>query len=124
MYDNYHYPMGADTPSAPWNQVETPQKDFEAVGVFTLTGTAKISSNDYYIDESPDGSYIDTSDINWHDEFISQAYTPIELIEMYKKELIEKKKFLSDLHEIHKIEGLIKACENYEQEEVDFYEMK
>ena len=123
MYDNYNYPMGADTPSAPWNQVETPERDFEAVGVFTLTGTAKITSNNYYIDESPDGSYLDTSDIDWHEEFISQAYTPMDLINKYKEELLEKKKTLTKRSEIWEVEALIKACESYEQEDVDFYEM-
>ncbi len=120
--DNYGYPMGADTPSAPWNQVEIPEREFDVVGVFTLTGTAKISSSNYMCDESPDGSYIDTSDIDWREEYTSQAYTPIELINKYKEELLEKKKTLTKHSEIAEVEGLIRACESYEQEDVDFYE--
>ena len=47
----------------------------------------------------------------------------MDLINKYKEELLEKKKTLTKRSEIWEVEALIKACESYEQEDVDFYEM-
>lgn len=64
MYDNYNYPMGADTPSAPWNQVEVEPKEIEVTVSITLSKTVKIEVNDYAtdIDEGSGSKYCDFSE--------------------------------------------------------------
>lgn len=52
--DNYHYPMGADTPDAPWNQVDPPDVDFNVEANVTLSRTAVVTTNCVYND---DGTY-------------------------------------------------------------------
>lgn len=57
--DNYNYPMGSDTSSAPWNQVEYPEKEIEVTVSITLSKTLKIDVDDYevYEEEDEDGHY-------------------------------------------------------------------
>lgn len=47
--DNYNYPMGADTPDAPWNQVDNPEREIEVTISITLSRTAKIKVTDYEV---------------------------------------------------------------------------
>lgn len=50
--DNYNYPMGADTPDAPWNQVDNPEREIEVTISITLSRTAKIKVSDYEVVDS------------------------------------------------------------------------
>ena len=63
--DNYNYPMGADTPDAPWNQVDNPEREIEVTVSVTLSKTVKIKVSDYEITDSgkdDDGEYFEDID--------------------------------------------------------------
>ncbi len=65
MYDNYNYPVGADTPSAPWNQEENPEREIEVTISVTLSKTVKIKVSDYDVIDSgkdEDGNYFEDID--------------------------------------------------------------
>ena len=49
--DNYNYPIGADNPDAPWNEVELPSKDIEVTISVTVSKTMKVPVRDYTFDE-------------------------------------------------------------------------
>ena len=56
--DNYNYPLGADTPDAPWNQTDNPEKEIEVMVI-------KIKVSDYTITDSgkdEDGEYFESVD--------------------------------------------------------------
>lgn len=69
MYDNYNYPPGADTPDAPWNQVENEPIDVDVVAEVTLVHNTKVSTTNYnaYTDEE-----------GYHDEELYDGYQDIE----------------------------------------------
>ena len=120
MLESGDYPMGAEfDPHAPYNEVEIPEREFDATVSSSLSKSTTVESKDYLIDEDPDGSYIDTSEIRWFEEYSEQHYTPIQLIEMYKKELEEKKKFLSNPYQIKQIEKIIAECEGWVEDECE-----
>lgn len=48
MYDNYNYPPGADTPNAPWNQVEPPEIEAEVYMSFTVERIATITTDEVW----------------------------------------------------------------------------
>ena len=75
MYDNYNYPPGADTPDAPWNQVENEPIDVNVVAEVTLVHNTKVSTTNYnaYTDEE-----------GYHDEELYDGYQEIE--EYYKEQ--------------------------------------
>ena len=121
--NNWDYPEGSDTPDAPWNQCDPKEIERDVIAVYSLSTSQPTTTTDYYCEgDDYEGYYEFTDDTDWSKEFREQHYSPLELIEMYKKELIEKKKFLSNLYEIHEIERIIKECENWEQVEEDIYE--
>lgn len=119
MYNNYDYPCGADGPNAPWNQEEIPEREFDVTISSSLSKNTSVDSSNYTIEEDPDGSCIDTSEICWYDEYKKIHLTPLELIERYKNELETKKKFLSNLSEIKKAEWLIKECSDWVEDETE-----
>ena len=63
--DNYNYPMGSDTPDAPWNQSENPEKEIEVTVCISLSKTIKIRVSDYEITDcgkDEDGYYFEDVD--------------------------------------------------------------
>lgn len=77
-----NYPIGADTPDAPWNQVENPEKEVEVTISITLSKTVKIKVRDYKILDSgkdEDGLYfedIDYSNCNLKGAVEEQLFLP------------------------------------------------
>lgn len=60
-----NYPMGANTPNAPWNQVDSPEKEIEVTVSVTLSKTVRVSVSDYEITDSEkdeDGEYFENID--------------------------------------------------------------
>ena len=60
-----NYPMGANTPNAPWNQVDSPEREIEVTVSVTLSKTVRISVSDYEITDSgkdEDGEYFENID--------------------------------------------------------------
>ncbi len=50
--DNYNYPMGADTPDAPWNEREVPEIEVTAeITVLLKKSDIKVLTSNYYIEE-------------------------------------------------------------------------
>ena len=80
--DNYNYPMGADTPDAPWNQVDNPEREIEVTISITLSRTAKIKVSDYEVVDSgidEDGEHfedIDYSRCDLKKAVENQVYLP------------------------------------------------
>lgn len=82
--DNYNYPVGSDTPNAPWNQNDNPEREIEVTVSITLSKTVKISVSNYTIIDSgkdEDGLYyedVDYSDCNLTEAVKAQLFLPYE----------------------------------------------
>lgn len=59
MYNNWDYPAGADTPDAPWNEKELPEREFDVAVSYSISREAKVTTNDY------DGGEYDEDGIWW-----------------------------------------------------------
>lgn len=106
MYNNYDYPCGTDTPDAPWNQVDNPEREIEVTVSITLSKTVKIKVSDYEITDSgkdEDGEYfedIDYSDCDLKGAVEEQIYLPQEagqLIEDFAIGTVKAKNIVEDL---------------------------
>ena len=144
-----YYPAGAEfDPSAPYNEVEIPEKDFDVTCSQSLSRTAVVWTQDYIpgaegCDYEPDGEggYStcgwqdpdDTSDTNWANEYSANGYkTPLELIDMLKEYLekdlreIQKDMLPNDRSfratQVRKLKGLIEECECWTEDETEFIE--
>lgn len=91
MYNNYDYPEGADTPDAPWNQIDLPKKQFEAYISCSLSKDITINSNDY----NPDGKYGNEELNNPISAYMENHYTILDLLDILsdiaKMKLIDNK---------------------------------
>lgn len=129
MNTDGNYPPGAaNDPNAPWNEKETPEREFEVCITQTLSKTVKVTTNNYIPDGGvdEDGHYYfdaDTSDTNWKEVYKDNHYTPLELIEKFRDFL---KSTLQDplggtLKYAHRI-MLIEECENWIEDETEIVE--
>ena len=142
-----NYPPGVSdsTPDAPWNQSDPDDMDFDVTCSQTLSKTVTVTTNNYipgaegvdYESDDEGGCYAvpyhddpDTSDTNWAEEYHDNNYhTPIQLIGLFKDTLLQQLESWESLEdtpegkkEIRKIEGLIKECEGWCEDETEFIE--
>ena len=145
MYSNYPPGVSDNTPDAPWNESEVPEKDFEVTCSQTLSRTATVTTNNYIpgasgCDYEPDGEggYCacgwqdddDTSDTNWGDEYDACGYkTPLQLIQILRdylgrdldrvdiiaEETNQNKAFLE-----RKLKHLIEECDCWQDDETEY----
>lgn len=147
MIESGWYPPGAEfDSSAPYNQVEVPNKDFEVTCSQSLSRTAIVTTNNYTpgasgVDYEPDdeGGYYasgyqdpdDTSDTCWSKEYDANGYyTPLELIQLLKTYLEKdlkkwEEKDKKDPHkwastQVMKYKHLIAECDCWTEDEIDF----
>lgn len=87
MYDNYNYPMGADTPSAPWNEVSIPEREFdiEVTQTMHFRGTVWTSNYNPIMDDEDGHVEYDTFDTPWSEIFSDQHYSVKELLGKLKE---------------------------------------
>ena len=81
--NNYDYPMGADTSSAPWNQKDNPEMEIEVTVSVTLSKSFSIRVKDYKVieEESEDGVdfHYDFSDCDLINAVNEQVTLPQDL---------------------------------------------
>lgn len=124
MPDNYNYPLGADNESAPWNQVEPPEKDFNVVISQTLSKSVVVTTTNYtpYVDEEDGTVYAETDDTNWHEEFIECGYyTPLDLIGEFKRLLELRVEQMEDGPDRQRYNQLIEECSNWVEDDIEIF---
>ena len=125
MKESGYYPPGAEfDKNAPYNQVEPPERDFDVLISQTLSKSTMVTTQDYnpeYVEE--DGhTYANTEYTDWLRAFDdSDCYTALELIEEFKKWLIEA---LPDLEgkKLRRAKHLIEECEGWQSDECEIME--
>lgn len=134
-----NYPPGAEfDASAPWNEREVPEKEFEVVCSQSLSKTVKVLTNNYTpgasgVEHEPDGdghySSIgyqdpdDTSDTCWAEEYHNNDYhTPKQLIELFGVFLETQKENGSFFMSKNYTNWLIEECKGWSEDETDYEE--
>lgn len=139
-----YYPAGAyNDSSAPYNQSDIPEEEFEVTCSQSLSKTVSVWTNNYipgasgvdYERDDEGGIYAspwnedpDTSDTNWAEEYHdNDHYTPIQLIALYKETLKEQLKSWEGMEEtyagkreIRHIEHLIEECNDWTEDETEY----
>lgn len=77
--DNYNYPVGADTPDAPWNQRDLPEREIDVTVSITLSKTIKVKVNDYRIVKDDNHNRYDYSECDLHKSVENQVTLPQDL---------------------------------------------
>ena len=139
MRESGYYPPGAEfDPSAPYNQEEVPDEDFEITCSQSLSKTVTVTTNNYIpgasgvdYERDDEGGTIaipyhedpDTSDTNWADEYREEHLTPLELIKKLRSLLldIDSDALKSNPCYQHK-QYYIDECSNWTEDETEFVE--
>ena len=120
--DNYNYPEGSDTSSAPWNQVELPEKEFTVTATFSLDREVKVHTSDYTQDvdwdeDSGKVACIDTSNTNWVNAYLEEHETVedllIEFRTLLEAKIEECKNFSKDDKTLERYKYLKSECEGW-----------
>lgn len=149
--DNYNYPMGADTPDAPWNQSDPDPVDVEVCVSITLSKSVTISVTDYQAEEWEDwekddeggtihtgGVDYDFSDSDLKGAYESTEYTIPDLLKELQQrvqkeydQVEEEMKAQTSLSraqkrpyevKLNKLQNLISACDDWNVDELEVVE--
>lgn len=88
MKESGYYPAGAEyDPSAPWNEVEQPEMDFDIEVHHTLKKRVRVATNNYiteYVEENGDRN-VDTAETDWSDAFANSHFSIAEMLQILKE---------------------------------------
>ena len=123
MSGNYPPGVSDNTPGAPWNYPENDPIPFDAEVQQTLHKVVKVYTDQYIAEWDGDqGIDYDTCEVDWHNEFYdNDHYTPIQLINLYKKDLENRLKKAEKQNEKNMLKHLIEECSNWEELETEIY---
>lgn len=122
MYDNYNYPAGADTPNAPWNEVVTPERDFDCDISVTLEAKIKLTTDNYIEeqDEEDGRIYINTEDTDWNEVYDNCECTIPALLRILKKYIEDDiKQYKNSPNTVAHMKRLIEACDAWKEVDRD-----
>jgi hypothetical protein len=124
MYDNYHYPAGADNEMAPWNEPVIPEKEFDVLVSQTLSRDTSIYTNDYCpeFDEETGQTDANTECTDWKKAYSNAAMTPLEIIgaaEKIAKALLEQGQ--TRVGGVY-LKSLVSDCEGWNEDELEVIE--
>ena len=120
-----YYPAGAyRDPSAPYNQVDVPEKDFDVLISQTLSKDTSICTQDYQPEFDEETGYTDanTDDTDWKKAYCDVAMTPLEIIgaaEKIAKALLEQGQ--TRVGGVY-LKSLVKDCEGWVEDETEVME--
>lgn len=124
MNESDYYPAGAwNDQSAPYNQSEPQEMDFDVNVHTTLQKDATIRTNDYSpeYDDEYCRTFANTDDTNWIDAYKEYNHTPLELIQLFKEclEYLQKNNIKWNNRKGYYIKGLIEECDGWNEEEFE-----
>lgn len=122
MCDNYNYPAGADTPDAPWNEVVTPERDFDCDISVTLEAKIKLTTDNYIEeqDEEDGRIYINTEDTDWNAAYDNCDLTIPKLLVTLKKYIKNDiKQSEGNKGRVKYLNELLKACDAWKEVDRD-----
>ena len=132
MRESGYYPPGAEfDPRAPWNEQEVPEKQFDVCISQTLSKSTRVTTNDYVpeVDQDEDGyhDYSDTSDTDWKEAYGKDHYTPLQLINLFRRHLSDELNSIinkpnQDLKRKKYLERLISECSDWAEDETEVVE--
>ncbi len=122
MKDRDYYPAGAyNDPYAPYNWPENDPEEFDCFVSQTLSKTTGIFTDQYIAEwDGEQGVDYDLSEVDWPNEYhANDHYTPLQLIELFKKELESKLELADNPKEQKWCKFMIEECSNWTEDECE-----
>ena len=119
------YPAGAyRDPSAPYNQVEVPEREFDVCVSQSLSKSTSIYTQDYQpeYDEETGHTDADTTNTDWKKAYQNVAMTPLDIInaagKLAKAFLEEGKTRVEGIY----LKSLVEECKDWSNDELEVIE--
>lgn len=140
LNSNSNYPLMSQSQwdSAPFNQSDPEEKEFEVTCSQSLSKTVSVLTSNYLpgasgADYEPDGEggYTpvgwndpdDTYNTNWEEEYHdNNHYTPLQLINLFKQYLENDLNRMGEVKNEKRIKHLIKECSGWIEDDVEYVE--
>ena len=123
MYDNYNYPMGADNEDAPWNEKENKPITRKCEVIVTLSKEHVPVDTKNYTEEEPEYpdfmGDIDTSDVNWAEEYQDQYFPIPSLLDRMSTLLREWAPKNLTRSQRHDLDMLLSEAKGWTQEDIE-----
>lgn len=130
---DYYAPGSYHDPSAPWNECEVPEQDFDIEVTVTLKKTCTVTTNDYIpgasgcdYEQDEDGCHAvgwqeddDTSCTDWNKAYKESCYTIPQMLEELKKYVereIDERKAIGE-RVPNKLKQLLGDCTGWEEDD-------
>lgn len=140
MYDNYHYPWGADNASAPWNENGNPRKEFGLDVFECMSKHVNVVTDDYNLeiefdDDGDGGKMVDvayTDDTDWAKVFSdNDNLTLPRLLDGIMEYLKRRNEYFAGLaycraltkeenNELNEVRHLLRQCSGWVEEEIEY----
>ena len=123
--DNYP-PGAANDPRAPYNEVDTPKKEFYVCISQTLSKSVSVTTSDYNqeLDYDEDShcqfTYADTSETNWEEAYKAEHTTLLDLLNVLKEYIDKDIASSNDKHHIRKLKELRQECDGWIEDECEY----
>lgn len=123
---NSNYPpmSQAEWDNAPFNQPENDEKEFDVIVTHTLTKNVRLMTKDYIAFEDDD--YIDTSEVDWDNEFDNQHYDIPQLLEILESMVDKEIKEIGEpatrgmQRKLKKLQDIKEDCHGWSTIELEF----
>lgn len=126
MRERDYYPLGAyNDPNAPYNEPVIPEEDFEVTVSQTLSKTVTITTDKYIpeFDDETRKKYMDTSEIDWKNEYKEQHFSIQELLsELKDYVLADFNNTVKGSGKYRHLQKLLEACDGWTEDEFEVIE--
>lgn len=122
---DYYAPGSYNDPSAPWNQVEIPERDFEVTISQTLSKTVTITTNDYQpeYDEEDGNTYANTENTDWKKAYENCDFKLQDLLEELKGYVQSDMAMTGpNTGKGRHLKRLLEACDNWIEDDYEIVE--
>lgn len=120
MIESGYYPAGAEFDSAaPWNQSSPPEESFDVCVSQSLSKSVSVETDNYFLEDGVP----DTSDTNWEEVYEEDHYTPLQLINIFKRYLESEVNHTETVSkEPSFLKHLISECSDWNDDETEIFE--
>lgn len=125
MRESGYYPPGAEfDPSAPYNEVPIPEKEFEVTISQTVSKTVKVLTDDYAqcYDDECGYTYADTENTDWKEAYNRDHEDIPKLLELLRNYLEKDLEYGDSKYSKEQLKYYLEECDNWIVDETEVVE--
>lgn len=119
MYDNYNYPLGADTPDAPWNRQDVPEINVDCDMTVVLVKSAVPVVTDQYTKDESGYTEITDGGLDLIKRYKQQHFSITDMLSELKQYITDEISTDIPASRRQRLTDMLDDCQNWQIEDVD-----